>query len=488
MVEVNEDPLAWLDQRHPRVEEMDTLERWQRWRAVLDEMDSESAKKKFLPRTEVELDSDYEFRIKTAEFLGGTDSALARISGAVFGTPAKIEVEDPDVEAFVANCDGGGQKLIDFFEGIVSPEAQGMGIGFIGIDKAPKKIDPANKLQERQAGQLKCFATFYAAEEVTNWGFDENGAIDWVIISRMITKQESPSSAIRYFAERRVIDTKEIKIFRKELDKNGKPKNEDEKYAEISSVQHSIGEVPLVPVYGKRHGPFAGWCVVPGSVRADIQRFNLETWHALDLYRHANQLLVIESAREMQELVKGPVFRINPNDSEKIYYVSPGSGTFQANEEAIKRLKMDGREQSGTNPAATSDGANTTTGESGIAQRVRFTHTEKRAIEEHARQMENGIREVLRIVAKYLGTTVEPKVTFYTTFDTSELPELMNTYGKAQFWIDSPTWHRAMLKQIAAKSIPDLDETEKEAISKEIDAQPVKPDPSSDQRTQNLGN
>lgn len=485
--EVDVDPLAWLDQRHPHYESMDTLERWQRWRAVLDEMDTKEAKEKFLPRTEVELSSDYEFRIKTAEFLGGTDSALARISGAVFGTPAKIEVKDPDVEAFIKDCDGAGQKLVDFFEGIVSPEAQGMGLGFIGIDKAPKKAETVNKAQDREMGHLKCFLTFYAAEEITNWGLDAVGLPSWVIVSRAITKQDSPSSPIRYFAERRVIDTKEITIYRKELDKDGKPKDDKARYAmEGQPVPHGLGEVPIVPVYGKRHGSFAGWCVVPGSVRADIQRFNVETWHALDLYRHANQILTLTSSREISEIVKGPVFRLL--EDEELAYVSPGSVGFQANEEAIKRLKMDGREQSGTNPAATSDGANSTTGESGIAQRVRFTHTEKRAIEEHARQMENGIREVLRIVAKYFGTTIEPAVTFYTTFDTSELPDLMNTYGRSQFWIDSPTWQRAMLKQIAAKSIPDLDDAEKEQISKEIDAQPIKPDPSTDPRTQNLGN
>ncbi len=490
MVEVNEDPLAWLDVVHPQYEEMDTLERVQRWRAVLDEMDSVEQKKKFLPKTEVELEADFQFRLRIAEFLGVTDSAIDRVKAAVFGIPAKIDVKDEDLTAFIEDCDGTKQSLVRFFENQVSAEAQCMGMAFVEVSRASSAGDFANKDQERKAGARRCFVTAHHREDVTNWSVDEDGSIRYVIISRRIYDQPTMQSEGQWFDERRVIEKTTITVYRRKVAKDGARKEEDRYFVYQEARPHGFSRVPIVTVYGDRRGSFNGWCVFPGAVRADIARLNEESWGALDRYRHANQLLVLKSSRDIKEMVLGHIVRLNPSEGEDLEYVSPGGTAFTAREDAIKRLRQEGISQTGTNPAATSDGANSTSGESGIAQRVRFTHTEKRSIEQHATSVEEGIRGVLTLVMDTLQVTEEIGVSFFTTFEQFEVGETMSNYQRAQFWIDADEWHAEMLKQVVSKTLPDLDEAKRQSIYEQIEAQSKKPrvDPSVDPRTHNLGN
>lgn len=471
MTTEDKDPLAWLDQTHPHYDRMNTVERWMRWRAVLDGMNDPETKKTFLPKTEVELDCDYEFRIKIAEFLGTTDGAIDRLTGAVFGVPAKIDAGNDLVQQFVKDCDGNGTTLVDFME-TVSPEAQGMGISFILISKAGVAETPKTQLHEKQLGGLRCFATQHTAEEVRNWGFGDDAAPSYMILGRTISRQNGASGDIEWIIERRLITRWQMFIFEKNGDENGEPKSEKERYALRTMTDHDLDALPIVPHYGIYLDQFRGSSMVAGTMKADIARFNEETWGSVDRYRHANPLLNIQSDREIGDIVKGPAFRTQTD--EKIEYVSPTSACFDARENAIKRLERQGISQSGTNPSATSDGPNSTTGESGIAQRTRFTHTEKRAIEKHARSTEQSITQILKIVGLYFGIkNLTPKVSFFTTFDSLEPDQRISTFKATQFWIQSPTWQKEMLKRIAIESMPDLDEDVKDQIIKEIESAPI---------------
>lgn len=483
MNEVAKDPNAWLDEQHEWYEQMDRLERWQRWRAILDGMDTKEMKEKFLPRTAVELDADYEFRIQIAEFIGITEASIERITGAVFGTPAKIDVKKEAVKAFADSCDGSDTTLVDFFE-TVSSEAQCMGIAFVGIDRAKLNPDvrPANMAQEIASGSLRCYATLYTAEDVRNWSFDDKGELDSVIIGRLISVQPTIISSTQYFDERRVITKTETTTWRKALDEKGMPKKDAHWTREGDVIAHNLGMVPIVPVYGVYVDPMKGDSVHKNAVKADIARFSEETWAAIDRYRHAHPLLVLNSSRELKDMQLGHVFRTL--EDEKLDYVSPSGVTFEASEKAIARLKQDAITQSGSNPAATSDSPNSTRGESGIAQRVRFTHTEERTIKKHARSIEKAMKRVLLIAEQWLTGAIDktnpPSVAFYTSFDTMDPSERANAYLKLQYVIHAASWHRHQLKKLAIETSPDAEESERQEMQKEIDEQPIEsfPDPS----------
>ena len=486
---VNEqDPTAWLDEKHSHYEKMDTDQRWKRWRAILDGLDDEDSKKRFLPKTEVELEADYKFRLSIAEFLGVTDGAIERICSAVFGTPAIVESKSNIVANFIKNCDGNGTSIVDFYEN-VSPEAQTMGIAFVGIDRKKSNETYATLAHEQASGVLKCFATLYKAEDVRNWSFDSDGRPDVVVIGRQVSERPNIRSEEKHYDERRVLTKTTIEIWRKEIDENGRPVRDGEKWTMVGEpVAHNLGVVPLVPLYGKFISHLCGTSMHRGTMKADISRFSEETWAALSRYRHANQLLALKSARDIKEIVVGPVFRLI-ND-EDLGYVSPSGTAFDAQETAIARLRREAVSQSGTNPAATSDAPNSTTGESGIAQRVRFTHTEQRAIEDHARSIASSMLQVLRIVETWLTgkqPVEEPTVTFFTKFEAQTLDDMTSAYQRSQYWIQSPTWHREMLKKIATQSLSDASDETKKQISQEIDKQ-APPDPAIDPAVHAIGN
>ena len=248
MNEVNADPNAWLDTKHSWYREMDRSERWSRWRAVLDGFDTSDIKKKFLPRTEVELDADYTFRISIAEFLGITESAIERVTAAVFTTPARIESKNEKIAEFIRDCDGAGTTLVDFCEN-VSRESQGMGIAFVGIDRELSDvIDPPTAAHEAMTQNLRCYATIYRAEEIMNWSLDERGNLESVVIGRIIVQQATIASEVRRYAERRVLTKTMLSTWIKEVDENNVPTGKDPKWQMIGApIVHNVGVVPLVP-------------------------------------------------------------------------------------------------------------------------------------------------------------------------------------------------------------------------------------------------
>lgn len=481
------DPLAWLDEKHELYEQFDTNERWKKWRAVLDEFDDDATKKRFLKKTEVEIGADYKFRVEASEFNGITSAAITRICDAVFGVPAKIDTTNKIVEQFILNCDGCGTTLVDFFESI-SPEAQGMGLALAVIDRAPAPQGGAtNFLQESQSGSLQCFVSLYRVEELWNYNFDPNGDVKSVVLARRICDQGELDAEPKYFDERRLITKTSTTVYRREVDEGGTPK-EGARYRLEKTADHNLGVVPVVDVYGTFRSKMVGFSMHRAAIKSDVARFQEESWAMVTRYRHANQILALKSDRELKEIVAGPVFRLLQDEDLK--YVSPSSVGFDASENAIKRMKQDAIASTGMNPA-TADSPTTANGESGIAQRVRFTHTEKRAIDRHARSIERAIMRVLDIVERWTSKVKPSKpsstVSIFTTFDSFEIDANLRTYTAAQFLIESPTWHREMLKRIATQSMPDADEAVKKSIESEIDKQPIADPASRDPNAANHG-
>lgn len=472
------DPLAALDSNHPHYDAMNTDKRWKRWRAVLDGFDTDEAKKEFLPKTEVELDADYEHRIKISEFLGVTGGAINRLTGAVFGVPARIEPKNALVLEFLKDVDGLRTSIADFMES-VSRESQGMGISYVGVDRT--QAIPGTATKAAETATMRVFLTRYGAEEVVNWGLDQNGGLDWVNIRRIISEQGSPLGAAKYFREARVLTKKTITIYRKEVKStNADLDKPDQWKVHQEPIDHKLERVPLEPFYGERADSMRGKSIHAGVMNADIAKFNEESWGAMDRYRHANQLLVIQSTKALKDIVTGPAFRLQ--QGEDVKYVSPSGTAFEAREKAIDRLRREGISQSGTNANGTADSGSSTTGESGIAMRVRFTHTEKRAIDHHSRWMESGITNVLMLVEHVItgkAPSEPPTVSFFSTFEVFELSEIMANYKTSQYWIRSPRWHQEMLKLIATKSLPDMGEDVKKAILAEVEKQKIAdvPDP-----------
>ena len=75
-----------FEHRHPHFVKL--LPLLTRYRAVMGGMETTEERKAYLPKFPHELDDLYDHRVETTEFLGSSETAVERLTGAVFASPA----------------------------------------------------------------------------------------------------------------------------------------------------------------------------------------------------------------------------------------------------------------------------------------------------------------------------------------------------------------------------------------------------------------
>lgn len=99
-----------------------------------------------------------------------------QLAGASPGTQAYLE-------RFISDADAGGTPLTDlarrWFERVVLD-----GAVYVLLDLPPAGGRAyESRLAQQRSGALDAFAVTYTAQQVTNWGTDRRGNLDWILIS-----------------------------------------------------------------------------------------------------------------------------------------------------------------------------------------------------------------------------------------------------------------------------------------------------------------
>lgn len=474
-----------LLRKHPHYAYMDDPCRWRRWRAILDGFEgpgdagseqyaASGQKATFLPKAEFELQKNYECRLSLSQFLGVSETAIDQLLGAVIGDGPNVE-SSAAMEDFRGNVDGAGTTLTEFIE---SParEAVGMGISYV-IVNGPNDLGEAdgieNRAQEEAAGLARAFLREAKAEDVWDWGLDDNGELEWAKVVEYVHDSDGYDSERRYFLQVSVYDREILTVWRREVEPDGKPKDgSDFDEVEIPNPRHGLGEVPVYPIYGKRCGPMMGDSLIKATARADIAAFNDESWSAMARYRHANPLLKLFSKEDPKKLFTGTVLRLDPSLEEEASYVELSNSSFDARESAIERFRRYAVGASGMNPSAIPDAATSTSGESGIAQRVRFTHTQKKHIDAFGRKLRASLLRVLEAAEKWVSASNVEGVTltFKSSHETTEPADLLREAKDVTTVGDSPTLIGRIITEYVRHRFDNVEDKEAEAIVQEIQA------------------
>lgn len=448
-----------------------------RWRAILDGFEDVNQKREYLGKATFELSENYDCRIDMSYFMGLSEMAIEQLVGAVLGQEPKIDVHE-DMLDFLDNVDGAGTTLLEFDE-TAAREALGMGIAYIGVDGPMTMPNEApTRLQELGAGMNRAFLTLYQAEDVINWSTDERGHLEWVMIRQIVSEQGSPTEDRRHFEQLTLYDRESFRRWRREVDENGSAIGQSTDFVEvpIGNPIHRMGFVPVFPVYGIRRAPMVGDSIIRASSRADLAAFQDESWAAMARYRHANPILKLFSDEDINKIFSGNVVRLkkDSNVEEDMEYLELSKAALDVREEAMKRYRMMAVTLSGVNPQAVPDSAGSTTGESGIAQRVRFTQTQKNQIARFSSKFEATMIRVLGAAEMWIRGIDEPSgdnaFQIKSTFEVTEADDLVRRLEKVEFGlIPSETLVRELMKQAAAKLAGDLNPDIAQQIKDEID-------------------
>lgn len=462
--------------QHPWYAYMARDERWGKLRAVLDGFEDESVKRRFLPRAEFELQKNWDHRIRISQFLGIAEDAIEQLVGAIMGQEPTFEV-DPSLDAFIEDVDGAGTTMQEFTENCIR-ESVGMGICYVVVDGPTDQLGEFrhDRGKELTAGLNRAFLTLAKAEEITNWHVDRSGKLVWAVLRRVVSEQESHSGDRALFEEFSVYDAREVRRWRRELDADGTARD-GERFEEVAvpNAVHGLGVVPIVPLFGRRIGPMRGDSMVKGAARADIAQFNEESWSAMARYRHANPLLKLFSNNDPRAIFSGNVVRLKRNSAEQedLEYVGLDGSAFEVREAAIERYRRAAVTKAGVNPQQIADSAGSTSGESGIAQRVRFTQTQKRHVDTFSRKLESGIERVLDVAEKWITNPKDPtekSIRIRSSFEVTEADDLVRRIERVEGLIPSPTLLRELWKQAAKALVGDVSEETTEAILAELEA------------------
>lgn len=466
-----------ITQRHPWYDYQNHIDRWQRWRAIMEGFDDDAKKRNYLPASPIEQPANHDVRLKLSHFLGVSEVVVDQIVGAVLGQDPHVEVDD-GLKGFLENVDGAGTSLPEFVEALIR-EAAPMGIAFVLVEGRPNKPNKLTRQQEQDDGTLSAFFSVLTAEQVINWKLDDGGRLQWVVCRFVGSSQAGPLDPITHHVEYRLYDRQTVRTWMQEADENGHPKGNAGLIEQPNAnPTHGLGEVPLYPLQARRLGPMRGGSLIQGSARADIATFNDDSWDAVARYRHAHPLLKGWLRDELDVVMKGGMIRLKPgdgvNDKEDVEYTDLPSGSFDAREKAINRQRQAAITLSGMNPQSTTDAAGSTTGESGIAQRVRFTHTQKRIIDSFSRKVAATMKRALDAAELRLTSAITDKTfALRSSFEVTETSDMIRDLDRVTDLVQSPTLIKALQKRLAAKMLGPEDRAQLETINAEIEAAKV---------------
>lgn len=454
----------------------ENVERWQTYAAILDGFENDRDKKKALPQFPYELDDLYAARLQASHFLGGSEVAVERLVGAVFASEPEFTSKSAAVTAWTKDVDGDGTTLRDVLE--ESSEAANMfSIHFVLVTKTGPVLVPSQdgapitKAQELAAGDIGVMVEPLPAFAVINWGQKEN-RITWASIRTVETESESPENAPTSYEKWRVVTTTSIAVYRRDF-KNGEPDEESEPRF-VERIDHNLGVLPLVPIYGRRRGKFRGKPYIKAAARADLAKFHEDSWGAQIRNIHANPIIAIKSSRKLKEIYIGAnAVRLEPD--EEMGYINPNALPFDARKEASERYTREAIRVTGSNPTFTSDGL-TFAAESGVAGRQRFEQTEQRYIKRHARGVELAAVKILDLAYLIFEDATPEEVVgknaaqVFDAFEVLDLGETTKVYRDVEMSIDSPTFHKVAKTRIALGLCVGSATAERDAMKKEIEA------------------
>lgn len=460
----------------------DMRERWARYRAFYEGIDSADEKAVWIPKGEKEDQADYDMRLRLAEDLGWSGPVVARMSGTLCKTAAELTWPETStvpqatrdlIDAFRRNCDGMGRS-IDSWWSDFEPDVLAMGIRFAEVARAPFIPTPNDPTKEPLP-----YLTTWNAEEVINWQWDSHGSLLWVVLSREVWEQQSwdqvPIRKVIY----RVLDRLSGMEF--EMPVGANPQQEKPS-PRGQAWQHNLGMVPLAPCYAERRAPLEGVSYIDAISRGDRRLLRLESDQGHASYLHGSPQLAIGTNRDLKDVGVGAshVIKLNPGegpDKEWAEYLSMDPAGMQVRETIIERTARQAMNHAGIDPNAVAT-EKATQGKSGVSLAYQFSASEGPRLSKFTEEMDACDRLILEIFVRYYtpSADIPPTQSVFDgtlrrtkKWDMLSAEQAVDLTDGAWDRVKSETWRRAAAADLATKIPGNLPPDKQAEIQKELE-------------------
>lgn len=370
---------------------------------------------------------------------------------------------------FVGDCDLKGTHFAEFFRSRFI-EALVYGRSHILIDFPRAARSVGTRAEEDASGVSRAYLLHYTPDELINWGYDEHGNYDWVVLrTGSLRKQSAEDPTWMYETRWAYYDKTNYRVYSERQPASTFPSwswSEDAgKQAElIDAGVHGLAKLQRVPLVDLAV-PEGLWLMNKAAL-LQLEHFNKSNALSWALTMGLFSMPVIYSERDWNQLL-GESYYLQLGKDDKFGWTEPQGHVFQIAADNLARLQQEiYRVCYASQAGGDLSGANS---QSGLSKQRDFAITQ-----EVLRAYGDAVKETMKRVL--IATDAARKdellidVLGMDEFDMGDFSaELIDARELMALGIDSPTLKKQVFKRLALKYLCDSRQGIKDQIVREIE-------------------
>jgi len=362
---------------------------------------------------------------------------------------------------FSDNCDLRGTSLADFFRQQLV-QALIAGKSYIVVDFPRVTAPITTRAQEDAVGQSRAFLADYSPDEVINWGCDNNGTLEWVVLRTSSLRQVSAGSDT-WMKDTRWIyyDREMFKTYHSTVSPSGQSSG----ILLIDEGRHGLASQAMVPLFSM-HVSEGLWLMNKAAL-LQLEHFNKSNALSWALTMGLFAIPVIYSEREWSQIV-GESYYIQLGPDDKFGWTEPEGHVFQIAADNLERLKDEiyrvchlMAQAGGTSSAQTTQSGFSKQRDFGITQEV---------LRAYGDAVKHTMKQVLSAINTARQDGLLINVSGLDEFDIGDFSvELDDARKLLALGINSDTLKKQLYKKLAFKYFCDLQQSVKNQIAEDID-------------------
>jgi hypothetical protein len=422
---------------------------------------------RYVSQHPLEDTSDYLTRLSKAPCVNICAPAVDLLAGTV-GQPDTVTMDiPPDFEDLIEDADMTGSSFSQFMT-TARAHAATFGLTFLLVDSTRATGEISTQADVESQGIRPYYREVLPAD-LLNWRLDNNGKPTEILFRVQI---EAPGSIMdgvhpkEQQFEYRFWDRSRWVVFRQ----NGEA-------IEIADQgEHSLGEVPIVPLYHKRLSPFHGESLLKESAKYSQMLSNWMSDLDLTMSMQSFSQACLRSENPPSQVAIGSTKVVHLHPAHKddsggqlgeadFFYRSPDATPLQTMWSSFFQVLDMANESMSLNPNAETDKSHP---ESGVSRAWRWHAMEKR-LTQMVENEQSATNCLFELAAKWKGLDEFPgSIVYGTHFDLSSLDQDIRAMLSLQTIGLPSAAHTEMKSRIVKKALPNMAPDKQALIDREL--------------------
>jgi hypothetical protein len=362
-------------------------------------------------------------------------------------------------DLFVQDCDRKGTMLSNFYrQQLTDCLVYGKAYALVDFPKIDART--ITRAEEDAAGKSRAYLSRYLPEQLTNWGRNAQGELDWVVLKTNSVYQPSLDDDPVHETLWAYYNRETFEIYRREG-----PAGSDAPVELVDSGPHALAMQRRVPLFELKV-PDGLWLMNKAGL-LQLEHLNKSNALAWAITMGLFAMPVIYSDAELKEPV-GESYYLQLREKDRFGWTEPEGRVFSLAADNLERLKDEIYRVCYLLSQATRGDAGGFP-QSGLSKQMDFSITQE-ILGTYGDTVKSLLRQVLQAVAVARNDALTVDVSGLDEFDIGDFTtELDNARGLLALGVESRTLKQQMFRKLAFKYLSDSRQAVKNIIAEEID-------------------